>query len=82
MARKLQTYRMDAGGETLGHHKATTPARALKEFFGDQLMPFPTGMTGGRYGKLVDGRNCAALLVHGGRRYLGGHEGGRRKGSA
>lgn len=71
---KLQTYRMDAGSETLGEHQATTPNKALREFFGDRL-----ASSDGRYGRLTDGRTCVALLVHGGRRYLGGHEGrGRR----
>ena len=69
---KTQTYRMDAGGERVGEQKATTPNKALREFFGDELVS-----SDGRYGKLADGRGCVALLVHGGRRYLGGHEWGR-----
>lgn len=72
MTKKLQTYRMDAGGEPVGEHKATTPTKALREFFGDKLVE-----QDGRYGKLADGRFVVALLVHGGRRYLGGHEWGR-----
>lgn len=70
--RKLQTYRMDAGDETVGTHKAATPAKALREFFGAAL-----ATQDGRYGRLTDGRSCVALLVHGGRQYRGGHEWGR-----
>jgi hypothetical protein len=72
MPKKMQTYRMDAGTETVGQHKATTPNRALREFFGDDL-----ARSDGRYGRLKDGRECVALLVHGGRQYRGGHEWGR-----
>ena len=60
---KTQTYRMDAGGETLGVHEAATPNKALREFFGDDLASHD-----GRYGRLTDGRSCVALLVHAGRR--------------
>lgn len=66
MSKKLQTYRMDAGNETVGEHKATTPSKALREFFGADLVE-----QDGRYGKLADGRSCIALLLHGGRRYFG-----------
>jgi len=63
---KMQTYRMDAGNETVGEHRATTPTKALREFWGDKLVE-----QSGRYGKLDDGRRCVALLVHGGRAYYG-----------
>lgn len=69
---KAQTYCMQAGGETLGYVQATTPAKALRAYFGSLL-----ASQDGRYGSLTDGRTCVALLVHGGRRYLGGNEGRR-----
>lgn len=59
---KTQTYKMLAGNEWVGEHRATTPNKALREFFGDDLVSHD-----GRYGKLTDGRNAAAMLVHGGR---------------
>lgn len=74
MAAKMHTYRMDAGGETLGEHKATTPNKALREFFGDKLASHD-----GRYGKLTDGRTCIALTTNAGRAYYGrGDERNRR----
>jgi hypothetical protein len=62
---------MDAGGETLGTQTAASPTKALRAFFGESLVS-----QNGRYGVLRDGRNCVALLVFAGRRYLGGNEHG------
>lgn len=73
---KAQTYNVEvtSGGTDvrLGVVTAPSPAAALRKVCGDDLAEHS-----GRYGTLKDGRHVAALLVHGGRRYLGGHEWGR-----
>ena len=69
---KEQTYSMRIEYDPVGEFKATTPNRALRAYFGSDLAE-----SKGRYGRLKDGRYVSALLVHGGRRYLGGHEWGR-----
>lgn len=71
--RATQTYRVDDNaGTTLGLVTALSPASALRKVCGDALAE-----QDGRYGTLADGRHVAALLIHRGRRYLGGHENGR-----
>jgi hypothetical protein len=59
---KTQTYKMLTGSEWEGEQQATTPNKALREFYGDRL-----ASSDGRYGRLTDGTTCAAMLVHGGR---------------
>ena len=63
---KTQTYEMHVGSDVAGTQQATTPNRALREFFGERL-----ASSDGRYGRLTDGTTCTAYLVHGGRRYYG-----------
>lgn len=49
---------MRAGNATEGYHKDSSPARALRNYFGDRL-----ATQDGRYGTLADGTHVAALLT-------------------
>lgn len=56
--RTTRTYAMYEGNEKTAEYKGTTPSAALRGFFGDRL-----ASSKGRYGRLNDGRPCAALLT-------------------
>lgn len=64
-----RNYRIDVAGEPVGYVVATSPTKALRDWFGDAL-----ASQDGRYGRLQDGRSCVALTMSWSRRRVDPNE--------